>query len=494
MRFYEFNIIESQGGIFRRAQEVGQGAEVKFKHAETNKEISLQSADMLPPSGTFETEAELDSGLQDYLNQKGVKLQNVQFTGNPKTAKAALVSIWKDLETNQLISFVKLVKKPGEGAAPVKQTNAEFKKTFGYGAQGKTAQRATLKLKPKDVTTADSWINFRQIPNTVQSKVSSRTDLDESLKIGLVELVKNIAAGNSAPVEGMAQYESSLEIDFGETAAPIALITGNFVDGDYASAEENLLKPLGLTWKSLSQVLYPSAGDEKLYDSYIKLDKNNSLKVSSKDKKGGAAASITGLVDAVNKTPEKYQDIFENKKFVPIFEILKTIANPENRYWKRKNKGVNGPLILGVDRFKFITDEEARMIVDLMGKSLRVPPNQAVKQKLITQNLFSLSEVKGAKFEDPAYNLGFHMMACVAKKIANTVNQDNNVGDLFRSILERSNMIQVKTTVKSSGEAAAFAKFTVIYPPMFTGTFQMIADNNYMATRMPIAPLSFAIK
>ena len=37
MRFYEFNIIESQGGIFRRAQEVGQGAEVKFKHAETNK-------------------------------------------------------------------------------------------------------------------------------------------------------------------------------------------------------------------------------------------------------------------------------------------------------------------------------------------------------------------------------------------------------------------------------------------------------------------------
>lgn len=494
MRFYEFNIIESQGGIFRRAQEVSQGAEVKFKHAETNKEISLQSADMLPPSGTFETELELDNSLQDYLNQKGVKLQNVQFTGNPKTAKAVLVSIWKDLETNQLISFVKLVKKPGEGAAPVKQTNAEFKKTFGYGAQGKTAQRATLKLKPKDVTTADSWINYRQIPNMVQTKVSSRTDLDEVLKLGLIELVKNVAAGNSAPVEGMAQYESSLEIDFGETAAPIALITGNFVGGDYASAEENLLKPLGLTWKSLSQVLYPSAGDEKLYDSYIKLDKNNSLRVSSKDKKGGAAASITGLVDAVNKTPEKYQDIFENKKFVPIFEILKTISNPENRYWKRKNKGVNGPLILGVDRFKFITEEEARMIVDLMGKSIRIPPNQAVEKGLITSNLYTLSEVKGAKFNDPAYNLGFHMMACVAKKIANTVNQDKNVGDLFRSILERSNMIQVKTTVKSSDEAATFSNFEVIYPPIFTGTFQMVADNNYMATRMPIAPLSFAIK
>jgi hypothetical protein len=494
MRFYEFNINESQGGIFRRAQEVSQGAEVKFKNAETNKEISLQSADMLPSTGVFETEAELDKSLQQYMSQKGINLSNVQFTGNPKTAKAALVSVWKDLETNTLISFVKLVKKPGEGASPVKQTNAEFKKEFGYGAQGKTAQRATLKLKPKDVTTPDSWLNFRQIPNLVQAKINGRTDLDEELKTGLVELIKNLTSGAATPVQGMAKYESSLEIDFGETAAPIALITGNLVGGDYASAEENLLKPLGLTWKSLSQVLYPSAGDEKLYDSYIRLDKNNSLRVSSKDKKGGAAASITGLVDAVNKTPEKYQDLFENKKFVPIFEILKVIANPENRYWKRKNKGVNGPLILGVDRFKFISDSEARMITDLMGKSIRIPPNQAVKKGLITSNLYTLSEVKGAKFEDPAYNLGFHMMACVAKKIANTVNQDKNVGDLFRSILERSNMIQVKTTVTSSGEAAAFSKFEVIYPPMFTGTFQMVADNNYMATRMPIAPLSFAIK
>jgi hypothetical protein len=202
MRFYEFKINESQGGIFRRAQEVSQGAEVKFKNAETNKEISLQSADMLPSTGVFETEAELDKSLQQYMSQKGINLSNVQFTGNPKTAKAALVSVWKDLETNTLISFVKLVKKPGEGASPVKQTNAEFKKEFGYGAQGKTAQRATLKLKPKDVTTPDSWLNFRQIPNLVQAKINGRTDLDEELKTGLVELIKNLTAGAATPVQG----------------------------------------------------------------------------------------------------------------------------------------------------------------------------------------------------------------------------------------------------------------------------------------------------
>jgi hypothetical protein len=493
MRFYEFNINESQGGIFRRAQEVGQGAEVKFKNAETNKEISLLSADVLPPSGTYETEEEIDQNLQKYFKEKGVDLSNVQFTGNPQTAKAALVSVWKDLETDKLVSFVKLVKKPGTGAAPIKQTNAEFKKAFGYGAQGKTAQRATLKLKPKDILTPDTWLNYNQISNSLKSKLTTRTDLEEEFKNGLISMIENISTGSSKPVLGMGEFESSLEIDFGETAAPVALITGNFIDGDYQSAEQNLLKPLGLTWKSLSQVLYPSAGGEKIYDSYIKLDKNNNLKISSKDKKGGAAASITGLVDAVNKSPEKFENVFENKKFVPIFDILKIIANPPNKYWKRVNKGVNGPLILAVENFKFISDDEARMIADLMTKTVRIPPEQAVKKGIITQNLFQLSSVKGAKFQDPAYNLGFHMMACVAKKIANTVNQNKNVSDLFRAILERSNMIQVKTTVTKSGNDATFSKFTVIYPPQFDGKLEMVADNNYMATRMPIAPLSFAI-
>ena len=496
MRFHEFKLNESQGGIFRRAQEVGQGAEVKFKNAESNKEISLQSAEIVPSSGSYTSEEEIDQGLRDYFQNKGVDIANVQFTGIPKTARAALVSIWKDTETNQLVSFVKLVKKPGEGAAPVLQTNADFKKSFGYGAQGKTAQRATLQLKPKSIITPDTWLNFSQVPATLKNKLATREDLDVELKNGMVELITNVASGSTTAVEGMAKYDNSLEIDFGETVAPVALITGNLVDGDYVAAEKGLLVPLGLTWKSLTQILYPSAGDEKLYDSYIKLDNMNNLKVSSKDKKGGAPASITGLVQALTNTPEKFEDLFQNKKFLPIIKILKIIANPEGRYWgtgKRVNKGVNGPLILGVDEFKFISDEEARIITDLMKKAVRTLPDQAVKEKLITQNLFQLTSIKGAKFQDPAYNLGFHLLACVAKKIAVTVNKDSDASDLFRAILERSNMIQVKTTVKKTGDGAAFSKFTVIYPPVFDGKLEMYSDNNYMATRMPIAPLSFSV-
>jgi hypothetical protein len=494
MRAFEF-LQESQGGIFRRAQEVEQGAEIKFKNAQTNQEIKLVAAEVFPQTGEFKTYEELDQAVSDFCTMFEVPPENVQYAGKPERSRAAMVSIWSDLETGQPMAFVRLATKKSAGAAPIMQSNADFKKDFGYGAGGKTAQRQTLQLKPKDVLAFDEWLNPQGVVRSVANRLKTRDDLDENMKRGLVQLVSNVAKGVSDPVPGMGEFETSLEVDYGEVPAPIALITGNFVGGDYQKAEEGLLAPLGLRWGDLSNILYPKAGGEKIYDSYIQIDETNKLKVSSKDKKGGAAASITGLVDEINNNPEKFQDVLLNKKFGPLLEMLKVIANPENRYWTRKNKGINGPLILGVDTFKFIDDRDAKIIVGLMDSpNNRMHPEDAYKKKIITPNLMNIIKVKGAKYEDPSYNLGFHLMACVAKNIANTVNQDPNTDTLFRAILERSNMVQVKTTVRKMGDGAAFTNFTVIYPPVFKGRMVMVADNNYMATRKPIAPLSFAVK
>lgn len=506
MRAFEF-LQESQGGIFRRAQEVSQGTEVRFKNAQTNHEISLVSAQMVPSEGQYETEEELDQNLQAYLKPilGNNFMQLTQFTGDPAKARAALVSIWKEIpeddspQTNTkpvLRAFIKLVKKAGTGAAPVLQTNADFKKDFGYGAGGKTAQRQTLQLKPKYVLETNTWLTVPGVVQSVTATVSRRSDLDPTLKNGLIQLVKDVAQGSNQPVPGMAEYATSLEVDYGEIPAPIALLTGNFVSGDYLKAEQGLLAPMGLSWNQLKNILYPDAGDEKLYDSYIQIDSKNKLRISSKDKKGGAAASVTGLVEEMSNTPEKYEDITDDKKFQPLIQMLKTIANPANVYWNRSNKGINGPLILGVDTFKFINAKDAQTIVSIMNdpRLSKIHPDVAFKKGIISQNLHNLIPVKGAKYNDPAYNLGYHLMACVAKNIANIVNKDPNTDALFRTILERSNMIQVKTNVQSSGDGAAFKDFKVIYPPIFDGKFLMIADNNYMATRKPIAPLSFAIK
>jgi hypothetical protein len=495
MRANEF-LPESQGGIFRRAQEVDQGAEIKFKNAETNQEIKLIAAEVFPQNGQFQTSQELEQAISDFCTMFEVPSENIQYTGTKlDKARAAIISIWTELSTGEPMAFIKLAAKRGTGAAPILQTNAEFKKSFGYGDVGKTAQRQTLQLKPKDVLAFDEWLNPQGVIRSVANRLKTRSDLDENIKQGLVQLVSNVAKGVSQPVPYMGQYETSLEVDYGEVPAPIALVTGNFVSGDYQKAEEGLLKPLGLTWGSLSNILYPKAGGEKIYDSYIQIDAKNKLKISSKDKKGGAAASITGLIDEISNNPEKFQDVLLNKKYKPLLEMLKVIANPENRFWNRSNKGINGPLILGIDTFGFIDDNDARTIVGLMDSpNNKLNPEDAYKKRVISRNLYALVKVKGAKYNDPAYNLGFHLLACVAKNIANIVNQDPNTDMLFRAILERSNMVQVKTTVRKMGDGAAFTDFKVVYPPIFQGKMIMVADNNYMATRKPIAPLSFAIK
>jgi len=494
MRAIEF-LKESQGGIFRRAQEVDQGAEIKFKNAETNQEIKLLSAEVFPQTGQYQTYEELDQAVTDFCTMFEVPPENVQYAGKPDKSRAAMVSIWTDLTSGEPMAFVKLATKRSEGASPIMQSNADFKNAFGYGDVGKTAQRQTLQLKPKDVLAFDEWLNPQGVIRSVTSRLKTRSDLDENLKQGLVQLVTNVAQGVSEPVPGMAQYLTTLEVDYGEVPAPIALITGNFVGGDYLQAEKGLLGPLGLKWSDLSKILYPKAGGEKIYDSYIYIDEETKLKVSSKDKKGGAAASITGLIDEINKTPEKFQSVLLNKKFGSLLNICRTIASAPNTYQgsaKKSSKSINGPLILAVNTFKFIDDNDARTIVGLMNSpNNKMMPEQAYKKNVIGPNLWKIISVKGANYKDPGYNLGYHVMACVAKNIANICNSDPNTDKFFRSILERSNMVQVKTTVKKSGDGASFTNFVVMYPPVFDGKMTMHADNNYMATRKPIAPLSF---
>ena len=100
---------------------------------------------------------------------------------------------------------------------------------------------------------------------------------------------------------------------------------------------------------------------------------------------------------------------------------------------------------------------------------------------------------KGAKFEDPAYDMGYHALAGIAELVADKLNQMPGISDFFKAVLERSTMVQVKTTVSKTGEDAAYTNFQVIYPPVFNGIIKVVAGNNYMATRKPIGKISFKI-
>ena len=70
MRARDF-ILESEGGIIRRAQEVSQGKTVTFAKGE--QRINLDSTMVIPadPELRYETEQELEQGLKDALAELG---------------------------------------------------------------------------------------------------------------------------------------------------------------------------------------------------------------------------------------------------------------------------------------------------------------------------------------------------------------------------------------------------------------------------------------
>lgn len=474
MRAIEF-LTESQGGIIRRAQEVASGKTVTF--AKGDLRLNLTGTVVIPegPELRFETHEELEQALKDALAANGNP--NVQHFGKLQAkAGAALITLW-ETESGEKAGFVKFVNAKKPGAFPIVWTNAEFTADTGFAqADNKIAQRAQFNLKPNALFQTDEYISATGLPDSVMI----REDLPPEVGDQIRQLLSNVANGTNAPVPGADQYLSTYEIDLGESAAPIALVTGNFVSGSYREAEEALLAPLGLSWANVNNVLFPGGGSNLLYDSYLQLTKDVTLKVSSKDKKGGAAAAVTGLMKEIERSPERFAEITENPKYQEILEIVREVS---------ENSAIQGPLKLA-EKFGFIDQNDSANILANYNKGMRYAPDAKWAR---TPGIQAALQRKGAKFEDPAYDFGFHILAGVAELVADQLNKMQGIDSFFRAILERSTMIQVKAGMKKSGNGASFSNFTVIYPPTFTGNIKVVAGNNYMATRKPIGKISFKI-
>lgn len=473
MRFFEFKITESQGGLIRRGQEVAQGKTVTFTKGGTS--IDLVGTVTIPDNAPgYETLEDLEQGLKDVL----------QANGNPGvlyysklTAKhrAALLVIFKD-DAGKSYAFVKFANAKKPGAFPIVWTNSEFTADTGFTmANSAIAERAQFNLKPNALFQTDTYLSAASLPDSI----TAREDLPPGIPEQVQQLLANVANGSNKPVPGAENYMTTYEVDLGESAAPIALVTGNFVSGSYKEAEEALLAPLGLSWQSIQNVLFPGAGSNLLYDSYLQLNKNTTLKVSSKDKKGGAAAAVTGLMKEIEQNPDRFKNITTDKGYQEILKIVKTVA---------ENSAVLGPLILA-EQFGILTAEESQTIKGHWGKG-ETADNDGWTT---SQGIANAFRRKGARVQDPAYDIGFHALAGVAELVADRLNQFQNIDNFFRAVLERSTMVQVKARMQKGAGGAYFSNFNVIYPPVFTGKIKVVAGNNYMATRKPIGKISFKI-
>lgn len=508
MRAKEFLLFESEGGMIRRAEEAGRGKSVRFKNQDGNI-ISILDAVVFPEDGDLEDpDYDLKQQIIDYVAGEGIAVQNALtlpptsgFT-SPEKAGAALVLTFQDETNNRKIAFIALKNTKKSGAYPIFLQTKLFSDLTGYvqlsgkaGEEDKVAgvqQRALTNLKPVGILPTNTEISVADIPGQVQEFIQTRDDLNDNIKTQVVGLLENVLNGVATPIAGAGEYAKSYEIDLGETAAPISLVTKNFLSGAWSAAEQGMDVDFG----QVRGVEFPNDPAEKLYDSYLIIDDNQLVRVSSKDKQGGAKASVSGVVDDISNYPDRYEGLFDprtNPGFDQLLEIVQIIKSPDmnivaNSPNFRRNGSIAGALQLGITS-GVITSDQAERIVEVIDSDQQYASPEELG------DLEQLLQYKGTDDNTrPDYRIGWHLLAAVATGAANKINADYPIDKFFKAILERSNMIQVKTALKKGGDGAYFSNFEVIYPPVFTGTIRLDAGSNFYATRRPVGKMGFAIR
>ena len=509
MRAFEI-LSEAAGGMYDRMLEKNYGQDIKFKKGE--EILDLLSVEIFPNDkrSTYKTSStpkdksisvdhreQMVSDIKNYINSQKATVEQV-LTPSPRHG-AAMVVILGNKEKK--LAFVKFADFKSESRPPIYWQTSQFTAATGWAQTGKglssTQKTAPLKLDPYKLVTPGTRYPINNLINVISTNLKTRTDLSQEFLIGVPSMLSDLyKGGNPTPTPNLNEHAGILEVVLGETAAPIAMITGNRVSGAYDECEKQLLQPMGLMWNDFKEVSYGAAGGE-ISDSTI-FAGNNKLIVSSKNKKGGASASLTGAMETVKKFPEEFgpkTKFYEKyKNILPILEILD------------KETNLDGVLQVSV-KLNILTADEAGYLKSIYGKpakfnSIKSYPGlmAAYKAKAIlgtkVKNAKGQTVIasKGVDLNNPKYNLGYHLFGNVAKMVANHLNKDSNLlTNFFKAVLNKADMVQVYTDVSSSDKGIWFSDFKVVWPPTFTGNIVIDHDFN-TANAAKTKKLSFRFK
>ena len=362
----------------------------------------------------------------------------------------------------------------------VKKVGIELEQKRAAGATGRSGN---VDFGPLNVGITNRIISLDSLIEDVRRSVQQK--IDPADQDTLAELLDNLGG---APTTINPEYKANYEVQFGEVAAPLAITKGINVTGSLQAAEEQLLGLLdpGTKFTSITQVEFPENIAEKLVDSYLITPNGSRVGISSKNKTGGAAASISSIIDTINNKlnviKERVPD-FETR-YAEYISRLKVIE---------ASSGKKVAFDLAAD-MEIITPEVASQAYDL----LITNPNDADALMTIDNGKFYEMTINypgyKPKTDHPMYRVSYHSTASLARMVTDKFNEDKEqTYRFFATVLESSNMIQVKTTLKANGDQASFTNFDVIYPPVFDGDIILEAGSYFYATKPP-AGFNFKIK
>jgi len=526
MRAFEFLLVEAQGGMWDRMLEKKSGANIQFLNGNQTyelvdvavfpKDVRLKyEPDPEDPQNTTSEMMRVD--IEQYVSSLGAAVQ--KYIGAKNNSGAAMVVILGDQSagaaagepeavaptapSGKKIAFVKFFKQKKSDHPPIYWQTSVFTQDTGWSQTGKgksaTAKAAEVQISPYDFVSPGRY-QIAALPGLVAQNLNSRpATYPQNLKVGLPALLDDLIK-NTGAVPNLDQYAGQIEVVFGETAAPIALALGKRVSGAYKDAEANLLGKLEppKTWADFKEVSFGAFG-EKIGDSFLwdgPGETATKIIISSKNKSGGAPASLTGAMETIDKFPEEFgpgTEFYEKyKTILPTLEILHT------------KQAIPGVLDACVDQ-RIITKDEKEFIVSIYGKGtgteqdLQNYPNLPTVYKAkaflgapITNKAGkSVISNRGVDRSNAKFQMGYHLLGNCAKLLKFKLNENSVLmTNFFKAVLNKAQMVQVYTTTEKVNDGITFTDFEVVWPPTFAGSI-IIESDHYTSNAKPSKKISF---
>jgi hypothetical protein len=323
----------------------------------------------------------------------------------------------------------------------------------GFRYNKASANKMTAGLMPQDVLPNME----NQTPASILEQVVTKFGPTHPL----THLANAVCKGQQLPIyvdtseypdlsfEGVRDY-------FCEILQPIALLN-NLTVGNAGEAFTAFFGKAGLKGCTIT---FGSGKNTGLYDSLIVSPSGKEIKVSTKGKTG-ASASVGNLVEAI-KDLELSGNTELRTQYADIIDIVDVV---------RKGGHVDGPLNLA-EQFGLISGKESDIVRSL--KTNNKTP--------LTKNLQKLYDERAAGADAEKMVPYYNMLAAVAYRVAEYVNENTDFSNAAADILNHSALIQVYTTAKQAEGRFILTQFKSVYPSTLIAGVQFSAAKTYYSS------------
>lgn len=325
------------------------------------------------------------------------------------------------------------------------------------------------KLKPSDIFPPESKFSspaecIAAIGSNPDTASPGQDQAIQEIRPGMQMLLKNQYPVFDNIDENMV---SAVRDDLGETIGPIAMIQGMIKNPTLEKARVDILGQGGSF--SGSTIYFPASKINGLVDSYLIQPGGVEVGVSSKGE-SGAKASVKNIADGVERARKKDMTDLLNQ-YQDQVKIIDRVGSLASR---------DLPLVLGQEN-GYIDKSQAAAILKLISSGAKTLDKVDMSSQ-DREVLQALMDEYRPKTDNPKYNVGYHVLAVLAKKVMADINKDPIFGEACLKFLNTSPIVQLHLKGRGGKNNYAVTGFEVKYPPDFRGTVALDASKVYSAT------------